>query len=123
MNKITLGISSCLLGEKVRCDGGHKLDHFLTDTLGKYVEWLTVRTGVDHTRRMRTWAKKKVVMLERKELCGTVAGVQKSRLLPGTACLLPYGAQVLGPIPWPETLRHARKARCQRKKGHARGSS
>ena len=32
--KIRLGISACLLGEKVRFDGGHKLDRFLTETLG-----------------------------------------------------------------------------------------
>ncbi len=30
MEKIKLGISTCLLGEKVRFDGGHKWDHFLT---------------------------------------------------------------------------------------------
>jgi len=42
MEKIRLGISSCLLGEKVRYDGGHKLDRFLTDTLGKYVEYIPV---------------------------------------------------------------------------------
>jgi len=35
--KIRIGISSCLLGEKVRFDGGHKLDHYLKDTLGAYV--------------------------------------------------------------------------------------
>ena len=85
MNKITLGISSCLLGNNVRYDGGHKLDHFLVDTLGQYVDWVpvcpevgcglpipreamhlvgdpenprlvTIRTGVDHTARMKRWA-------------------------------------------------------------------
>jgi uncharacterized protein YbbK (DUF523 family) len=35
MEKIKLGISTCLLGENVRYDGGHKLDRFLTDTLGQ----------------------------------------------------------------------------------------
>jgi len=30
---IRIGISSCLLGENVRYDGGHKLDRFLRDTL------------------------------------------------------------------------------------------
>jgi len=33
MEKIKIGISSCLLGEKVRYDGGHKLDRYITDTL------------------------------------------------------------------------------------------
>jgi uncharacterized protein YbbK (DUF523 family) len=34
MEEIKLGISTCLLGENVRYDGGHKLDPFLTETLG-----------------------------------------------------------------------------------------
>jgi uncharacterized protein YbgA (DUF1722 family)/uncharacterized protein YbbK (DUF523 family) len=101
MNKITLGISSCLLGNPVRYDGGHKLDHFLTDTLGQYVEWVsvcpevesglpvpreamhlvgdpgdprlvTVRSGIDHTARMKRWAKKRSAELEREGLCGFV---------------------------------------------------
>ncbi|HEU4403493.1 MAG TPA: DUF523 domain-containing protein [Candidatus Polarisedimenticolia bacterium] len=37
---IRIAISSCLLGQKVRLDGGHKHDRFLTDTLGEYVEWV-----------------------------------------------------------------------------------
>lgn len=40
--KIRVGISSCLLGETVRYDGGHKLDHFLADTLGRFVEYVPV---------------------------------------------------------------------------------
>jgi len=36
---IRLGISSCLLGEKVRYDGRHKQDHYITSTLGKYFEF------------------------------------------------------------------------------------
>ena len=40
MEKIRLGISTCLLGENVRYDGGHKLDRFLTDTLGQYVVYV-----------------------------------------------------------------------------------
>ncbi len=101
MNKIKLGISSCLLGNPVRYDGGHKLDHFLTDTLGRYVDWLpvcpevecglpvpreamrlvgdpedprlvTFRTRVDHSARMKSWARKKVAELEQEDLCGFV---------------------------------------------------
>ena len=45
--KIRLGISSCLLGEKVRHDGGHKLDRYLTDTLGEYVEYVSVCPEVE----------------------------------------------------------------------------
>jgi uncharacterized protein YbbK (DUF523 family) len=31
---IKLGVSSCLLGEHVSYDGGHKHDRYITDTLG-----------------------------------------------------------------------------------------
>ena len=100
-DKIRLGISTCLLGEKVRYDGGHQLDHFLTDTLGRYVEWVpvcpeveyglpvprealrlvgtaesprlvTARTGIDHTAGMIRWAQKRLSQLEKKDLCGFV---------------------------------------------------
>jgi uncharacterized protein YbgA (DUF1722 family)/uncharacterized protein YbbK (DUF523 family) len=101
LTKIKLGISSCLLGEKVRFDGGHKLDHFITETLGKFVEFVpvcpevecglgipreamhlvsspegprlvTIRTQVDYTERMLAWAQKRVVELEQADLCGFI---------------------------------------------------
>ncbi len=100
-DKIRLGISSCLLGEQVRYDRGHKLDHFLTDTLGQFVEWVPVcpeveyglpvpreamrlvglpenpslvtrKTGIDHTEGMQEWARKRLTELEKKDLCGFV---------------------------------------------------
>ncbi len=37
--KIPVGISSCLLGEKVRFDGQHKRDAFVELTLGRYFEF------------------------------------------------------------------------------------
>jgi len=39
MNKIPIGISSCLLGQEVRFDGGHKHDSYITGTLGQYFEF------------------------------------------------------------------------------------
>jgi uncharacterized protein YbgA (DUF1722 family)/uncharacterized protein YbbK (DUF523 family) len=101
MERIRLGISTCLLGENVRYDGGHKLDRFLTDTLGQYVEYVPVcpevecglpipresmhlegdpesprlvtsRTKQDMTERMVNWAKKRVVELEKEGLCGFI---------------------------------------------------
>src|SRR3989337_271347 len=101
MEKIKLGISTCLLGENVRYDGGHKLDRFLTDTLGQYVEYIpvcpevecglpipresmhlegdpdsprlvTIRTKQDMTDRMVKWARKRVVKLEKEDLCGFI---------------------------------------------------
>ena len=44
---IRLGISRCLLGDEVRFDGGHKKDRFLTDVLGRYVEWVPVCPEVE----------------------------------------------------------------------------
>jgi uncharacterized protein YbgA (DUF1722 family)/uncharacterized protein YbbK (DUF523 family) len=35
-----VGVSSCLLGEEVRFNGGHKRSRFLTDELGPYVDWV-----------------------------------------------------------------------------------
>jgi uncharacterized protein YbgA (DUF1722 family)/uncharacterized protein YbbK (DUF523 family) len=44
---LRLGISACLLGEAVRWDGGHRRDPFLTDTLGRWVEWVPVCPEVE----------------------------------------------------------------------------
>ncbi|NLW32396.1 MAG: DUF1722 domain-containing protein [Fibrobacter sp.] len=35
-------VSSCLLGNCVRYDGGHKLNYFIKDKLGKHAKWVTV---------------------------------------------------------------------------------
>lgn len=40
--KITLGISSCLLGQQVRYDGGHKQLDFATDELDRHFDFLPV---------------------------------------------------------------------------------
>jgi uncharacterized protein YbgA (DUF1722 family)/uncharacterized protein YbbK (DUF523 family) len=86
---LRIGISECLLGRKVRHDGGHKHDRYLTDTLGQWVEWVATcpeveiglptprpamrlvasgtgsrlvvrKTGEDLTERMLTWADRKL---------------------------------------------------------------
>jgi uncharacterized protein YbgA (DUF1722 family)/uncharacterized protein YbbK (DUF523 family) len=44
---LRLGISRCLLGDEVRFDRGHKRDQFLTDVLGRYVEWVPVCPEVE----------------------------------------------------------------------------
>ena len=100
-DKVRLGISTCLLGESVRYDGGHKLDRWLRDTLGRFVEFVpvcpefecglgvprepmrlvgdpadpklvTIQTHVDLTSRMKKWAARRVRELEREDLCGYV---------------------------------------------------
>jgi uncharacterized protein YbbK (DUF523 family) len=99
--RIKLGISPCLLGEKVRYDGGHKRDHFFTDTLGLYVDYfpfcpevecglgtpreamrlegdpenprvVTTHTHLDQTDRMLEWAKGRVRGLEKENLMGFI---------------------------------------------------
>jgi len=37
-----VGVSACLLGHKVRYDGGHKRNTFLTDSLDSHVEYVPV---------------------------------------------------------------------------------
>jgi 2-thiouracil desulfurase len=46
LQHVRIGISSCLLGERVRYDGGHKRDSFLADIFGRYVEWVAVCPGI-----------------------------------------------------------------------------
>ena len=98
---IRVGISSCLLGNEVRYDGGHKLDCSLRDTLGAFVKWIpvcpeveyglliprealrlvgdpadpsvvTICSGVDHTAGMKSWAAKRLDVLAGEGLCGFV---------------------------------------------------
>jgi uncharacterized protein YbgA (DUF1722 family)/uncharacterized protein YbbK (DUF523 family) len=99
--KIKLGISTCLLGEKVRYDGNHKLDSFLKDTLGQWVQYVPVcpevecglptpreamrlvgdpdnprlvtnETGIDYTEKMKAWGAGRLRELEKEGLCGYI---------------------------------------------------
>ncbi len=45
--KITIGVSSCLLGEKVRYDGSHKHDGYVAETLGAYFSYVSVCPEVE----------------------------------------------------------------------------
>jgi uncharacterized protein YbgA (DUF1722 family)/uncharacterized protein YbbK (DUF523 family) len=98
---IRIGISACLLGHEVRFDGGHKRDLFLTDTFGRFVEWvpvcpevecgfgtpresmrlvrveqgvrlLTVKSGIDVTRQMERFSRSRVPALVGEDLSGFV---------------------------------------------------
>jgi uncharacterized protein YbgA (DUF1722 family)/uncharacterized protein YbbK (DUF523 family) len=42
-----VGISACLLGQRVRYDAGHKRDPFLIEVLGQHVEWVAVCPEVE----------------------------------------------------------------------------
>ncbi len=46
-NVLRLGISSCLLGEEVRYDGGHRRDDLTLSTIGRYVQWVPVCPEVE----------------------------------------------------------------------------
>jgi uncharacterized protein YbgA (DUF1722 family)/uncharacterized protein YbbK (DUF523 family) len=101
MKPLRIGISSCLLGDEVRFDGGHKRDPFLAGTLAPYVEWvrvcpevevgmgvpretlrlmkvngdtrmITTRSGIDYTDRMRAYAARRTAQLESMDLRGYV---------------------------------------------------
>jgi len=98
---IRIGISSCLVGEEVRFDGGHKHDRYLTQTLGEYFEFVPVcpeveiglgtpretirlvqiddqprlrggKSGNDLTDQMNAYAARRVRELAQQQLCGYV---------------------------------------------------
>ena len=47
MASVRIGISSCLIGEQVRYDGGHKRDAFLTEELARHVEFVPLCPEVE----------------------------------------------------------------------------
>jgi uncharacterized protein YbbK (DUF523 family) len=98
---VRVGISSCLLGNRVRYDGGHKLDRSLRDALGALVTWVPVcpevecgmpvprealrlvgdpadprlvasSSGSDHTAGMKAWVARRLDALAKQDLCGFV---------------------------------------------------
>ncbi|MCL1925945.1 MAG: DUF523 and DUF1722 domain-containing protein [Syntrophorhabdaceae bacterium] len=78
---IRLLVSSCLLGEKVRYDGGHKRDPFLSETLGRFVEFIPVCPEVEcgfPTPRepMRLWGTP-----DTPQIIGAVSGTNFTELI------------------------------------------
>lgn len=98
---IKMGVSTCLLGEKVRFDGGHKHNRYITQTLGQFFEFVPVcpesecglgipreamrlvgaveaprlvtnKTRIDHTDQMLSWAGGRLDALEKENLCGFI---------------------------------------------------
>ena len=98
---LRLGVSSCLLGESVRFDGGHARDEFVAATLGRWFELVPVcpeveigmgtprpavrlveerrglrlvapSTGEDFTERMESFAQRRIRELRELELDGYV---------------------------------------------------
>lgn len=98
---IKLGVSSCLLGEQVRYDGGHKHDRYITDVLGQYFRFVPVcpevgcglpipresmrlegdpaaprlmtnKTRIDLTDQMLDYCNRTVEELAAEDLCGYI---------------------------------------------------
>jgi len=98
---IKLGVSSCLLGEHVRYDGGHKHNRYITDILGRYFSFvpvcpevecglptpreamrlegdsanprlMTIKTRIDRTDQMLDYCRNKLIELEAEDLCGFI---------------------------------------------------
>jgi len=96
-----VGVSRCLLGDRVRFDGGHKRDPFVNDLLAAHVEWVTVcpeleaglgvprepirlvgsardsrlvgsRSGIDRTQAVDAAIRSRLDMLAGMDLCGFV---------------------------------------------------
>jgi uncharacterized protein YbgA (DUF1722 family)/uncharacterized protein YbbK (DUF523 family) len=100
-SEIRIGISSCLLGEKVRFDAGHKWDRWVTGTLAEFMTLVPVcpevevgmgipretvrlvgdedapfmiapKSGADWTDRMNTYAARRTRELAAEDLCGYI---------------------------------------------------
>jgi len=99
--KIKIGISACLLGHNVRWDEENKQDRFITDTLGRYLEFVPVcpenecslgtprpalqlvgnpenprlmnrKEKIDYTAQMMAWSIDKLPELANENLCGFI---------------------------------------------------
>jgi len=100
-NIIKIGVSSCLVGEKVRWNGDHKQDRFVREILGNYFEYVLVcpemevgmgvpretvalygtleapkmiskKTKTDWTERMNHYLKGRINKLTDDDLCGYI---------------------------------------------------
>lgn len=99
--KIKLGVSSCLLGEEVRYDAGHKHNTYINKTLATYFDFISVcpevgcglpiprpamrligdslnprlittHTKEDYTDQMKVFCQNKVKELAQEDLCGFI---------------------------------------------------
>lgn len=100
-SSIKIGVSTCLLGERVRFDGGHKHAPYITQTLGQFFDFVPVcpetecglgipreamrlvgdvanprlvtnKTGIDRTDQMTQWSAKRLAELATENLCGFI---------------------------------------------------
>jgi uncharacterized protein YbgA (DUF1722 family)/uncharacterized protein YbbK (DUF523 family) len=100
-SEIRVGISACLVGEKVRWNAGHERDAFLVDTVGRFVRFVNVcpevelglgvpretlrlvkhgkvvrmvarKSGIDHTDAMTEFSRKRAREIAALDLSGFV---------------------------------------------------
>ncbi|MEK9629941.1 MAG: DUF523 and DUF1722 domain-containing protein [Nitrospinota bacterium] len=99
--KIKIGVSSCLLGEKVRWNGDHKQSLFVRDVLGKHFEYISLcpemevgmgvpretvalygalenpkmiskKSRIDWTAEMKRYSKEQINLLAKQDLSGYI---------------------------------------------------
>ncbi len=99
--KIKIGVSSCLLGEKVRWNGDHKQNHYISEVLANYFEYVSIcpevevgmgvpretvalygnleksrmvgkKTQTDWTKPMNHYIKNRINSLTHEGLCGFI---------------------------------------------------
>ena len=100
-DKIKIGVSSCLIGEKVRWNGDHKQDRYVREVLSRYFEYIPVcpevevgmgvpretvalygdpekpsmiskKTQTDWTKPMEKYIKSRINTLSADDLCGYI---------------------------------------------------
>ena len=100
-NKIKIGVSSCLIGEEVRWNGGHKKDRYVQGVLDNYFEYvptcpevdvgmgipretvalygvledhkmISKKSQTDWTAKMNTYMKGRISTLRKNDLCGYI---------------------------------------------------
>ncbi len=101
-DKILVGVSGCLTGEKVRFDGGHKINRFITEELADYFRFISIcpEVGIglpvprpairlgksgdqirlietknpanDHTQALLRFSRRQVEELKEQPVCGYV---------------------------------------------------
>jgi len=100
-DKIKIGVSSCLIGEKVRWNGDHKQDRYVREILSRYFEYIPVcpevevgmgvpretvalygdpekpsmiskKTQTDWTKPMEKYIKSRINTLSADDLCGYI---------------------------------------------------
>lgn len=128
MDKIILGVSACLLGENVRYDGGHKLDLYITETLGVQFELLpicpevecglpvpreamqlvgdersprliTIETRIDHTEHILRWLEKRLAKIEKQHICGFIFKARSPSCAMHDAELVAHSGGLTGKAP------------------------